>query len=135
MKGKIKRLMITIKNIKNIEYDDETKEPKSFELIIDCSEDVDREDEEHKRVRLIYTRSQNTNTKTLIWKVETDIADFTDNCTVHHYKTLYSVPSKRVSLVATAGMGLYILQNVIKQEIQYKTMLDFNIGEMLAGMV
>lgn len=133
MKDKVKRLMITIKNIKNVEYDDETKEPKSFELMIDCSEEVDREDEEHKRVRLIYTRLQNTNT--IIWKVETDIIDFTPSSTVHHYKVLCGIPSKRVSLVTTAAMGLYTLQNAIKQEIQYKTMLDFNIGEMLAGMV
>lgn len=134
MKGKIKRLMITIKNIKNIEYDDETKEPKSFELMIDCSEDVDREDEEHKQLRLIYTKMKSTD-RTIIWKVETDIIDFTPSATVHHYKILYSVPSKRVSLVTTAGMGLYNLQYAIKAEIQYKTMLDFNIGEMLAGMV
>lgn len=134
MKDKVKRLMITIKNIKNIEYDDETKEPKSFELMIDCSEDVDREDEEHKQLRLIYTKMKSTD-RTIIWKVETDIVDFTPSATVHHYKTLYGVPSKRVSLVTTAGMGLYNLQEAIKAEIQYKTMLDFNIGEMLAGMV
>ena len=122
--------MITIKNIKNIEYDDESKEPKSFELIIDCSEDVDREDEEHKRLRLIYTRMTN-----VVWKVETGIADFTGSATVHHYKVFCSIPSKRIPLVTIAGMGLYTLQNAIKEEIQYKTMLDFNIGEMLAGMV
>jgi hypothetical protein len=133
MKDKVKRLMITIKNIKNVEYDDE-KEPKSFELMIDCSEDVDREDEEHKQLRLIYTKMKSTD-RTIIWKVETDIIDFTPSATVHHYKTLYGIPSKRVSLVTTAGMGLYNLQNAIKSEIQYKTMLDFNIGELLSGMV
>ena len=134
MKDKVKRLMITIKNIKNVEYDDETKEPKSFELMIDCSEDVDREDDEHKRVRLIYTKMKST-ASAIIWKVEADIVDFTASSTVHHYKILYSIPSKRVSLVTTAAMGLYNLQNAIKLEVQYKTMLDFNIGEMLAGMV
>lgn len=133
MKDKVKRLMITIKNIKNVEYDDE-KEPKSFELMIDCSEDVDREDEEHKQLRLIYTKMKST-ASNIIWKVETDITDFTPSSTAHHYKILYGIPSKRVSLVTTAGMGLYNLQEVIKSEIQYKTMLDFNIGEMLAGMV
>jgi hypothetical protein len=38
-------------------------------------------------------------------------------------------------ITTVAAMGLYNLQNAIKQEVQYKTMLDFNISEILKGMI
>lgn len=131
--------MLEIRDLTNKEYVD--NELVSFQYLINCSEDVDREDEDHKYIRCIFTRIYREASDSMLpfWLLEVNIPSYTSNSIhgtqVHTYRFVYQTPKNNMPITTIAAMGLYNLQNVIKQEVQYKTMLDFNISEILKGMV
>lgn len=129
--------MLEIRDLTNKEYFG--NELVSFQYLINCSEDVDREDEDHKYIRCIFTKIYKDNIILPTWLLEVNIPSYTSNSIhgtqVHTYRFVYQTPKNNMPITTIAAMGLYNLQNVIKQEVQYKTMLDFNISEILKGMV
>ena len=129
--------MLEIRDLTNKEYVD--NELVSFQYLINCSEDVDREDEDHKHIRCIFTRIYRDNIILPTWLLEVNIPSYTSNSIhgtqVHTYRFVYQTPKNNMPITTIAAMGLYKLQNAIKQEVQYKTMLDFNISEILKGMI
>lgn len=129
--------MLEIRDLTNKEYFG--NELVSFQYLINCSEDVDREDEDHKYIRCIFTRIYRDNVILPTWLLEVNIPSYTSNSIhgtqVHTYRLVYQTPKNNMPITTIAAMGLYNLQNAIKQEVQYKTMLDFNISEILKGMI
>ena len=129
--------MLEIRDLTNKEY--VGNELVSFQYLINCSEDVDREDEDHKYIRCIFTRIYKDNIILPTWLLEVNIPSYTSNSIhgtqVHTYRFVYQTPKNNMPITTVAAMGLYNLQNAIKQEVQYKTMLDFNISEILKGMI
>lgn len=132
--------MLEIRDLTNKEY--VGNELVSFQYLINCSEDVDREDEDHKYIRCIFTRIYREASDSMaspFWLLEVNIPSYTSTSIhgtqVHPYRLVYRAPKNNMPITTIAAMGLYNLQNAIKQEVQYKTMLDFNISEILKGMI
>lgn len=51
------------------------------------------------------------------------------------YSTEYEVPTKNMNLEVIAASGLRYIQYVIQSEVQYKSMIDFCIGDCIASML
>lgn len=51
------------------------------------------------------------------------------------YSFKFNVPNEKVYLETIAGIGLRFIQLKMKEEIQFKSTIDFSIGESLIGML
>ena len=118
--------MLEIRDLTNKEYVD--NELVSFQYLINCSEDVDREDEDHKYIRCIFTRIYKDNIILPTWLLEVNIPSYTSNSIhgtqVHTYRLVYQTPKNNMPITTVAAMGLYNLQKLLWVCITYRMLLN-----------
>lgn len=125
-------MAITIRDLKNKEY--QNTELISFEYFLDLPVEL-----EMLRNRLVikFTKclpqSDVENNKD-IWNVVVNIENQVLNIT-HTYSTFVSPPSRNLPIEKLVSMAIYNLKNILSNEVQIKSLIEFELGNKIADML
>lgn len=75
--------------------------------------------------------SEDEATRTWLLSVSIPRADHADS---HNYYIGYTMPKSDLPLELICATGLAYLQREFQREVQYKSLADFEIGQLIAGM-
>lgn len=114
--------MLNLKELKNRELVDKQTVKFQYDLPVDAGgPEITAQFERNKenplvwRMRIIFGRTRDTDSQV--------------------YNFEYQLPKAGMELVMIAVIGLKYFQLHIKEEIQMKSIIDINLGEVLGGMI
>ena len=115
---------ITMKDLINKNNDSETKECISFEYHLQV---------ENEKGLPAYIKFYFSKIAERCWKVlfVSEVQSINEN---KAYSFTYEIPTKSMSLEMVCAMGLRTIQYVLKEELNYKSMIDFCIGDAVSNM-
>lgn len=113
--------MLTMKSLENRVYSG--KQLIGFDYTL-------RNDEKQRVFEARFRRDEND---ALVWNIQVvlDRTQFTDS---QVYNIAYQLPKPGMNLELVAAIGLRYLQNVFKEEVQAKSMIDFMLGDVTKDM-
>lgn len=115
--------MVDRKLIENRKYED--KEPVAFEYTIFGLQGPNGE---QQSLRVWYEKVEAENvgmiTNNPVYKVFTFIG-------TEVYQQIYQLPTMNMTLEQIVAFGLIMIQARLKEEVQYKSLLDFLIGDIV----
>lgn len=118
--------MIVSKELINRRYND-SKECIGFEY------DLTIEDSTGQKVKQTFYFERQDDLNVKCWKVMTVVIN-KEFGELKPYNIEYMIPIKNMSLETVAATGLRHVQYLIQQELQYKSMIDFCIGDTINDM-
>ena len=87
--------------------------------------------DDNNQIRAVFKRELNNHK---IWTM-TIVLDRTRDKDSEVYNFAYELPKDDAPLELTAAIGLKYFQLYLKEEIQMKSAMDFNLGEIIDGVV
>ena len=118
--------MIISKELINRRYND-SKECTGFEY------DLTIEDSTGQKVKQTFYFERQDDLDVKCWKVMTVVIN-KEFGELKPYNIEYMIPIKNMNLETVAATGLRHVQYLIQQELQYKSMIDFCIGDTINDM-
>lgn len=119
--------MIELKDLKNKEYDKVGKGgPIAWDYFLtDIDLGKDKVD-----IRFMFQKDEEEGDCSYIVTAIVGLTDFTNTV----YKFRFTIPKRNMNLNLITAMGLTYMQAYLKEEVQLKSLIDFEIGEVLKGM-
>lgn len=118
--------MLSLKDLVNRVYRDKKCIAFDYEMII--------ADADNLFLRAMFTKQiPSGESDSKVWRMQI-IIPRTRDCDSQVYNFVYEMPKLDVPLELIAGTGLRFFQLYLKEEVQTKSLLDFEIGELLKGM-
>lgn len=114
--------MIVLKDLQNRVYSDKSCIGFDYVLHIENAKDI----EFHFRRSI---------RNTLEWEMQVVIDRATMDCNDEVYRFGYVLPKEGIELAMVAAIGLRYFQLVVKEKVQKKSLIDFELGERLVGML
>lgn len=112
------------KELYNRLSDKETKECIAFDY------DMYIEDEKGRPIKLTFRFNKIAEKE---WEV-TYVSKIPQIGELRAYNARYEIPIRSLNLEMVCAMGLRYIQYIMKTEVQYKSMIDFCIGDNISGM-
>lgn len=116
--------LIQIGQLKHRDYD-ENKNCISFQYLLNIGRGEDGKDVFHK---FYFEKVED-----YVWKLTTKIGR-TDHSDSQMFEIAYKMPRNDLPLVLICATGLRYFGMHIKNEIQYRSLIDFAIGQVTEGM-
>ena len=119
MQGKIES-----KELFNRRYDNDTKSCIGFEYNLQ----IEKEDGLPDVLQFYFNRLAEKYWEVSVISKKASIGE------LRAYSCQYEIPVKSMVLEMVAAIGLTNIQYLLKQEVQYKSMIDFCIGDAVSNM-
>lgn len=114
--------MLTVKDIQNRVYSGKSCIGFDYVLQMEDANDI----EFHFRRSL---------ENALVWQIQVVIDRATMECNDDVYRLAYVLPKEGIPLEMILAIGLRYIQLIVKEEVQKKSNIDFELGDRLAGML
>ena len=119
--------MIERKRLIHREYDDDGKTCIGFQYILPDEKGKPTES------RFIFKKHENELNE-ISWRIQAFIPDSFSANLNSVIQFSFAIPKETLPLETICGIGLTLLQNQIKEQVQVLSKLDFDIGEIVKGV-